>query len=302
MSEWIRNAWEGWQRWNSQGKLMALFLAALLLLWFGSKKYRQGEVKKLLIYTSVLTILAVIPVTAAVLMAYQTKFYDYEWVWSLVPVTAVTAYGAVVFWTMVKEGKTGKPSGGSFHGKIRTILTGLLLVLVLFLSGNMGNPAWDMDTAKTEKLQAQAVMELLREECQGELSTDPICLWAPREILEYVRMLDDDITLLYGRNMWDKALGAYAYDTYDSAEEMLYLWMEQEAGREVPASLVSREAAESLAGTDAVSCIRIAREKGVNTILLPSGLAEVEIAGIKEYFGQQIKDVRELEEYWLLYF
>ena len=302
MSEWIRNAGEGWQRWNSQGKLMALFLAVLLLLWFGNRKYRQGVVKKLLIYTGILTVLAVIPVTAAILMAYQTKFYDYEWVWSLVPITAITAYGGVVLFTMLTEEKIGKLSGGFQNRKIRTVLAGLLLAVILFLSGNMGNPAWDMDTARNEKLQAQKAVELLREECPEELLADPICLWAPREILEYARMFDGDITLLYGRNMWDKALGAYSYDTYDISEELLYLWMEQAAGKEVPEGYVSQEAVESLAETDAVDCVTLARQKGANRMLLPGGLAEDELAGIKECFGQQIRDIRELDDYYLLYF
>lgn len=302
MSEWIRNAGEGWQRWNSQGKLMALFFAVLLLLWFGNRKYRQGSVKKLLIYASILAVLAVIPITAAILMAYQTKFYDYEWVWSLVPITAITAYGGVVLFTVLTEEKTVKLSGGFKNGIIRTVLAGLLLAVILFLSGNMGNSAWDMDTAEKEKLQAQKAVELLGEEGAENLLAESICLWAPREILEYARMLDGNITLLYGRNMWDKALGAYSYDTYDISEELLYLWMEQAAGREVPEGYVSQEAVESLAETDAVACVTLAIQKGANRILLPGGLAEDELAGIKEYFGQQIRDIRELDDYYLLYF
>lgn len=302
MSEWMRNALNGWQKWNSQGKLMAMFLAVLLLLWLAGGRYRQGAVKKLLVYASVVTCLAVIPVTAAVLMAYQTRFYDYEWVWSLVPVTAITAYGGVVFYSMLAEEKTMKPSDSFLHGKIRMALAGLLLAAVLFLCGSMGNPAWDMDTARKEKLQAQKVVELLGEECPEDASTEPICLWAPGEIMEYIRMLDGNVRLVYGRNMWDKALGAYSYDTYDVTEELLYLWMEQTAGREVPEGYVSEEAVESLAEADAVTCITLARQKGVNRILLPFCLADNEFAEIKEYFGQQIRDIRELEDYYLLSF
>ena len=70
----------------------------------------------------------------------------------------------------------------------------------------------------------------------------------------------------------------------------------------MPEGYVSQEAVESLAETDAVACVTLARQKGANRILLPGGLAEDELAGIKEYFGQQIRDIRELDDYYLLYF
>ena len=45
-----------------------------------------------------------IPVTAVGLMLYQTKFYDYEWVWSIVPLTAMTGFAVTVFVTdILKE-------------------------------------------------------------------------------------------------------------------------------------------------------------------------------------------------------
>ena len=77
----MTDAWLGWKSFISNGKLAALLLAALIFLWYNRKQVER----KLLVYTSVMAVCCILPVTAVVLMGYQTKFYDYEWIWSLVP-------------------------------------------------------------------------------------------------------------------------------------------------------------------------------------------------------------------------
>ena len=57
--------------------MAALLLAALAYLWFTGRGKGQ---KALLLYASLAAACCVLPVTAALLMAYQTKFYDYEWI------------------------------------------------------------------------------------------------------------------------------------------------------------------------------------------------------------------------------
>ena len=89
MAELLRNAWQGWFRVTDEGKLMALFMGSLLFLWIGYEREKQ---KQLLRYGIMMAICCVLPVTAVILMLYQTKFYDYEWIWSAVPVTVLTAY------------------------------------------------------------------------------------------------------------------------------------------------------------------------------------------------------------------
>ena len=51
-------------------------------------------------------------------------------------------------------------------------------------------------------------------------------LWAPRPVLEAVRRQTGGIRLLYGRNMWEPAAAAYAYDTYPMEQQRLFDWME----------------------------------------------------------------------------
>ena len=108
MRELLRNAWLGWQNYTDDGKLAALLLAALLFLWLRNKKVSQ---KGFLSYAVLMTACCIFPVTAVLLMLYQTKFYDYQWIWSLVPVTPVIAWGITEFLTeeaVVKGESAGK--------------------------------------------------------------------------------------------------------------------------------------------------------------------------------------------------
>lgn len=210
MAELLRNAWLGWQNYIDCGKQAALLLAVLLFLCFTGKWKRQGG---LVLYTAVMTVCCVVPATAVLLMLYQTRFYDYEWIWSTVPVTAVTAYGISVFlteyWTDFK---------GS---RLRAVPVTALVLAAIVLSGGLGvrgeNPQ------REERERAYALLEQVSETCAG----GELCLWGPREIMEYAREIRGGITLPYGRNMWDISLDAYAYDIYDKDVILLCRWMEQ---------------------------------------------------------------------------
>lgn len=254
MTELLRNAASGWANYKGSGKMAALLLAALAYLWFTGRGKGQ---KALLLYASLAAACCVLPVTAAVLMAYQTKFYDYEWIWSMVPLTAVTAYGAALF--LAQQWK--KDAGGWRRGLPVT----LLLLLALGLCGNLGGDAGARAERRAEREEACAVAGMLAERYPGE----DICLLAPQAILEYAREADGRLRLAYGRNMWDISLNGYAYDTYDKKTVNLYRWMgwaEQSAGvwmpeedREEMLATVERRAEDAV-------------ELGVNCILLPAGV------------------------------
>ena len=94
MTALLHNAWAGWQDYIGGGKTAALLIASLLFLWSGR---RYGEQKAFLAYVSAMTAGCILPLTAVLLMKYQTNFYEYRWIWSMVPVTAAVAYGTVAF-------------------------------------------------------------------------------------------------------------------------------------------------------------------------------------------------------------
>ena len=211
MAEILYNAWSGWTGYTDDGKLPALLMAVLLFLWFGRKRKEQ---RALLVYASVMTVCCILPVTAAMLMLYQTKFYNYEWIWSLVPATAVTAFGLTVFWTEYRAENAGQ------RKKILSVT--LFMLAVLLFCGSLGKPVWDREEQKEERTRAYSVVGQL----SGRRTGEKICLWAPREIMEYAREKDADILLPYGRNIWDGFLNAYSYDVYDEDTVMMEQWME----------------------------------------------------------------------------
>lgn len=291
MTELINNAGLGWQDFTDAGKFAALLAASLIFLWMSGRKKTQ---RTLLIYTTVGAVCCVFPLTAAGLMLYQTKFYDYQWIWSLVPMTAVIAYGAVCimdeYWPgfRLSEWKKGLP-----------VL--ILLLAVLLLSSGM-----ETLTADGAQVQKRAAAGNTLKQVQAEMGGEKICLWAPAEILEYARETDASIELLYGRNMWDKWLNAYAYDTYSEEMLSLYEWMEEAAlaGRDEAAAVEKETGTDTEVGEDKSfgankvlgleisndwSSMKIALEKvdtalkaGANCILLPESLDESIIKGLEK--------------------
>lgn len=127
-----------------------------------------------------------------------------------------------------------------------------------------------------------------------------VLLWAPADILEYARAEDSSVTLLYGRNMWDKWLDAYSYDTYPETYEELYEWIENEEqfsrGKITEEDFQERKraAGQNLTLTEAVERAAAA---GVNCILLPESLDFEEISALAEKKGFEYK---KLDGYHLL--
>lgn len=279
MTELLKNAWLGWQQFITGGKLAAILLAALLYLWLGGGwKKRKG----LFSYTALMTLLCILPVTAMILMLYQTRFYDYEWIWSLVPMTIVAAWGITEFldgqWKefSLSQWKRGLP------------VTALTLAVLALCSGlGQTGPDWTEEQAK--RRMADEAIDLVL-----ELQGDDICLWAPREIMEYAREQTGGPRLLYGRNMWEEALNAYTYDTYSRELRKLYLWMENVDPTGV--ALIEDEGQDEqlLQGE---SCMKTAVESGVSCVLLPGSLGADTVETLAKAWGGS---VRQLDGYYLL--
>lgn len=294
--ELLQNAWMGWANYINEGKLIVLLLAALLLLWINK---RGTEHKGLVLYSTVAAVSCICPLTGALLMNYQTKFYDYEWIWSIVPITAVIACAVSLFLTEYW-------SGGKFS-KIRMgVVVTLMCLVVVFFCGSMGGELSDGEAVYMEVLypygsdvseadlrqQAYNVVECL-EEAAGD---GEIILWAPMEIVEYAREVNADIKLLYGRNMWDISLNGYSYDVYEEEVKSLYLWMEQV---DAPAGESVKLPFQTTARLPLVKeCITAAVVRGVNCVVLPGGCSYEVVQVAEETLGAKAQLV---EEYWVIY-
>lgn len=266
MTELFRQARMGWVDYIHGGKLVALLLAALLFLWFARKWREQAG---LLIYTAVMAVCCILPVTAVLPMLYQTRFYGYEWIWSMVPLTAVAAYGATVFISEYWKDFDGRQWK-------RGLPVAVLLAVAILFCGSMGGQAWDRQAQRAEREKAFAVLEEIREKRAGA----DICLWAPREILEHAREIDAGCRLIYGRNMWEPSLSAYAYDVYDEETMSLYRWME---------GIGEEREAESLA--DLEGSVEKALSLGADCIMLPADALPETVGRMEKALGAKAEPI-----------
>lgn len=296
MQELLRNAWMGWQNYIDAGKYVVFVLVIIMLFWFGQSKsvgktenneekstHKEKTQRKqvLFIYSTVMVVACIFPVSAAVLMVYQTRFYDYQWIWSLVPVTLLIGIGLVEgYLDYVEQLKMGAK-----------VALAIFVVGIMVLAGRMG--ASIMDSVENEqKVLAEAVIEQVK----GQGNVDNICLWAPKNIMTYVRVVDGDIKLPYGRDMWDAHLGAYSYDTYAPEIEELYQYMsEVEVWGEYNPSIQDEKGKIHALQGDVY--LRQAANLGVTHILLPQNALPETVEQAEEVLGVKAQII---EGYYLL--
>lgn len=279
MTELLKNAWLGWQQFTTEGKLPAVLMAVLLYLWLcGTWKKQKG----LYSYTTLMTLLCVFPVTAMVLMLYQTRFYDYEWLWSLVPMTIMIAWG-------ITELLDGHWKGFSFSQWKRGLSVTALLLAVLVLCSGLGQTEKSWNEEQTRRRNADGVIDRVLKLQDGD-----IYLWAPREIMEYARERTGGLRLLYGRNMWEEALNAYTYDIYSQDFRELYLWIENVDSTGV--ALIEDEAPDELL-LQGENCMKTAVEAGVNCVLLPGNLESDTLKTLADVWGGSVS---QLDSYYIL--
>lgn len=273
MTELIKNARIGWMDYTETGKLAALLLLALLWFWF-SHKESSHRYRALVLYTTVMTACCICPLTAAVLMTYQTRFYDYQWIWSMVPLTIVVALAGTLLWfTLTKKYAGGKNRIWKVIG-----ITAVMLAVVFLCGPMMQNNGRPKEIASGQEEAARILAPLLEESEKKEIT-----IWAPGKIMENARAFSGAICMPYGRNMWDPALNAYSYDTYGEAEHALWKWM--------------NHAEETGEGSGAAECMDLAIQLGVTHILLPGSIEPQVLTEIEAYLELQAEKV---EGYYLL--
>lgn len=279
--EYFLLAVNGYGEFVSQYKMLPLAMGVLLYGAFGWKKLGERKIKIFLIYTGVMLVLLLVPVTAAVFLAYQSRFYDYGWIWSMVPLAPVIAWGVVTIVcvelpALWKQTGTGQEATGSREHRMRRLPVSLVsyggmaaAILVLFLCGNQGQ----LKQVSEETLHQQQVAEAILHYMDENGGTQNITFWGPKEIMQYTRSHSGQVTLYYGRDMWDAKAGAYDYETYTPEEIAAYEWMELVSA---PHNLYLIEINQTNASIDGALAEEIhlkrAVSEGVNHIVLPSGI------------------------------
>lgn len=144
----LQSALTGWTDYTQHGKFAALLLLAILYLGFvlyGSGKEANASGaekarKRLYLYGTLVTFGCICPVTALILLKYQTAFYSYVWIWAAVPQTALIAWAATDFLCNLLKEKS-----------LRNGMAALILLGILFLGGN---PVSEWTVAQTTQIPA----------------------------------------------------------------------------------------------------------------------------------------------------
>ena len=94
----LKSAMNGWIDYTQHGKYAALLLAAILYLgyrlWKSKAAKNGGKQPLFYLYAVLITLACICPVTAVILMKYQTAFYSYVWIWAAVPQKTVIAWSS----------------------------------------------------------------------------------------------------------------------------------------------------------------------------------------------------------------
>lgn len=261
-------------------KTVVLLIAVLLYLWLKEKKNVDNKVNRLLLYTLVMTGILLFPITAMIMVIYQTAFYDYAWTWSMVPGAAVIAYGISIF-LMDMENLSKK----------KIVPVAAVIACILLVCGNQG-------TIRTnEKVVEKGQIEVIAEHAVKEAKEGQAVLWAPKNIMQEMRRYTGEIRLIYGRDMWDEKAGAYDYEAYDENRMEAYEWMElvDMLAREVENEDNFRVlCGEYQLAEDAFDSTSNMLEAGVNVIVLPKLASEMYEGVLEDMMEAKGREMDEL--------
>lgn len=176
-----------WQNISGSGMLVALYVVALLYLFFREKE----TYKRILLIYLPLFIIAVLllPITYRTIATVIDEELYYRFFWML-PMTLVIAYTAVELYH-------------SYRGKYKKLVA-LGLALVIILSGDFLYDNWRYSKAENEFHVPQEVVDIC-----DLIHTDgrEVMALFPMELMQYVRQYDGTICMPYGRNIlvgeWD---------------------------------------------------------------------------------------------------
>lgn len=223
----------GWQQYAGNGMYIGIFFAAMLYLWLVcynkfSKEDKNGK-KMLFFYALIIMVIVLFPGTVFLLLKYQTLFFTYSQLFLLIPMLPVTALAMTEFFVWMREHLSAhKDTPEWIKGRpwICEAAALVLLTAVLCMAGSLS--AANEVTGKTGtgvKVPEHILQVYKALETDGDINLSKDVIAAPDEVLEYARSYSGEFKLLYGRNMWQKELNAYTYDTYNGDLQKLHAWI-----------------------------------------------------------------------------
>lgn len=259
----------GFAQWMTAYKYLPVVIGFLIYGYVFRERYKSRIQREFWLYGLATMTLFMIPLTGLFFLIYQTRFYDYGWGWSMVPLTGILAVGVVeLVFEQLTPGVMIAGEGLKEKWVMPARLCALLAAAaVFFMLGNQGR----LQQVSEEELQVRQESEEILQYMEEQGFLQDTVLWGPKDVMQYLRSHSGEVTLFYGRDMWDAKSGAYDYDIYDEAELGCYNWMEmvsdefnlyllevQQAPEEVHEALATEE------------FLQEAVVRGVNLIILPT--------------------------------
>lgn len=170
-----------WQNISGSGMLLALYVCAVLFLFFAEKEVYK---RILLVYLPLFWIgVLLLPFTYKVIAEVIDEEVYYRFFWML-PMTLVIAYTAVRLYHL-------------YRGKYR-FLAAVGLTVVMIISGDFVYNNWRYSKAENAFHVPQSVVELC--DFMHTEGREVLALF-PMELMQYVRQYDSTICLPYGRDV-----------------------------------------------------------------------------------------------------
>ncbi len=206
------------------GQFLMLFMVALLVLYLLDEQ-RCITFKQ---YAFLMLLVLLCPLTAKILVVYQTPFYSPDNLWALLPVTPLLAYGLVIASVKIVGALTSQYGrwNKSVSRRKESILEAFVILglsLVLFLCGTLEFGKSLTEEAYGDTLIPGAVCEVL-DTLETE-NTDGVKVLAVDEVARWARIYDGKIILPYGRNMYESEMTAFTYEVYTEELHLLHDWV-----------------------------------------------------------------------------
>lgn len=282
----VTNVFQNISAFLLSNKLLAIFfilVAAEFIILLASKENKAPKEDKtisgrdvkigktgIVIYCIVASLMLMIPFTAMILRKFQTVFFQYEYLWALVPVVPVTAYLLVELYV-------------SNIGKIKKatlIACSLFIAAILLISGNRktDDDRIDLDYSLQNYEKSVAVMEYLSNEADAR-GNNGFTILAPAELTEYIHIYCSNVKTLYGKDMWAGELAPYNYTVYPEDVNKLYSWTNLYNSYGTPyawdfytpvySMYEDVQFAEDCGCIGSSSYVELARDQGVDAIIFP---------------------------------
>ena len=95
LREFLGRTLSGFEVYLTEYKYIALAICCVIYAFANWERFRKSKQRLFLIFSCCMGGVITFPLTGMILQIYQTRFYDYSWIWICVPVTAVIAWGLV---------------------------------------------------------------------------------------------------------------------------------------------------------------------------------------------------------------